>query len=407
MALAYLFIIYGLIKIAFSTHSDSVLPIKSSSPDISLICSPTDSTDCYPLTFQPTTYFQKIREGQNIPPGLHVRLNIYTGEKEARLNFPASGETGIRDDLNTLSKENAIIVVEQPKEKNDIDQNSSQDDSSIKHYLSESKILQPASNDEIQTFQWALNTIKLKNSLFDQALDVLLELSHDIYFGRELIHDDSILEVLMCLILGIEPMNLNVTEKIRERKAASIINSAFQNNAAALQEGSKNKNSIMYPSCIAHEKDLLSGERSFVSAFWSQLSQENDAPTLKTKVSAISRFLKNDDLRDIFIESKGMELLLEIFTRKGEKFDEVRKKVGELLIENFLDEALGAKTNIWPRTQRMSNTICNNEKIIQEDECWKYHIELFAAQAPTENWPKEILLAIKENRLANLQKSEL
>ena len=56
------------------------------------ICDPQDSLDCYPATFIPRTTFQPIREGQAIPAGLHVRLNVQTGAKEARLNVPFEHE---------------------------------------------------------------------------------------------------------------------------------------------------------------------------------------------------------------------------------------------------------------------------------------------------------------------------
>lgn len=38
--------------------------------------------------FIPTDQWQKIREGQKIPPGLHIRLNLETGEREAKLLDP-------------------------------------------------------------------------------------------------------------------------------------------------------------------------------------------------------------------------------------------------------------------------------------------------------------------------------
>ena len=44
--------------------------------DGELICAPNNPTDCYPKIFEPTTEWQTIREGQDIPAGLHVRLNM-------------------------------------------------------------------------------------------------------------------------------------------------------------------------------------------------------------------------------------------------------------------------------------------------------------------------------------------
>src|SRR4051812_48353299 len=40
---------------------------------------------CYPRAFAPTTDFTEVLEGQEIPPGLHVRMDFNTGKKEAKL----------------------------------------------------------------------------------------------------------------------------------------------------------------------------------------------------------------------------------------------------------------------------------------------------------------------------------
>ena len=38
-----------------------------------------------PGVFQPTEEWQEIKKGQSIPAGLHVRINLQTGLKEAKL----------------------------------------------------------------------------------------------------------------------------------------------------------------------------------------------------------------------------------------------------------------------------------------------------------------------------------
>jgi len=47
---------------------------------------------CYPRAFAPTTDFTEDLEGQEIPPGLHVRMDFNTGKKEAKL-FDSSDST--------------------------------------------------------------------------------------------------------------------------------------------------------------------------------------------------------------------------------------------------------------------------------------------------------------------------
>ena len=42
--------------------------------------------------FIATSSWQEVRPGQRVPGGLHVRLNLETGKKEARLLAPEAGE---------------------------------------------------------------------------------------------------------------------------------------------------------------------------------------------------------------------------------------------------------------------------------------------------------------------------
>ncbi|KAJ1964966.1 nucleotide exchange factor sil1 [Dipsacomyces acuminosporus] len=43
------------------------------------------SQECYPRVFVPKQEFQVVRPGQDIPPGLHVQIDMETGERKARL----------------------------------------------------------------------------------------------------------------------------------------------------------------------------------------------------------------------------------------------------------------------------------------------------------------------------------
>lgn len=60
-------------------------------------------------TFKPTHEWQKVEEGQSIPAGLHVRINLQTGEKEAKLT---------EDDTN---KKSSLIPVNEKEEEDALD----------------------------------------------------------------------------------------------------------------------------------------------------------------------------------------------------------------------------------------------------------------------------------------------
>ena len=57
-----------------------------------LICHTNQASECYPRLFQPTEEFQVVKDDQEIPPGLHIRMDMTTGIKEARPNVPESYE---------------------------------------------------------------------------------------------------------------------------------------------------------------------------------------------------------------------------------------------------------------------------------------------------------------------------
>ncbi len=86
----------------------AALSVASSSPATAtdIICHTSDPADCYPRVFQPTENFQVVRDDQDLPPGLHIRLNLNTGLKEARLNIPMDG----KEDVWKKDDEQAIIV---------------------------------------------------------------------------------------------------------------------------------------------------------------------------------------------------------------------------------------------------------------------------------------------------------
>lgn len=53
--------------------------------------------------FEPTTEWKRIGDDETIPPGLHVRINLQTGEKEAKLMQESEQERVDNSNTNTLS----------------------------------------------------------------------------------------------------------------------------------------------------------------------------------------------------------------------------------------------------------------------------------------------------------------
>lgn len=384
-ALAWLF----LPTLARAVSSPAESPVASTD----LICPTSNAAECYPRIFEPTKDFQTIKEGQDLPPGLHVRLNIYSGEKEARLNIPMEGEEGY--DLSGLPTEQSIVVVEQPESEPEKPALRDQVPIQAPAYNDAGKITPPvpAAGDEYGTFQKALLAIKMEARTIDEALDDLAELSHDIYYGVEIAKDGPVLEKLVCLTLGNGSEKVPATENGRDHKAASILASAIQNNPTALQEMSGYWKHIMYPTCGLDK----TAQKDFVTTLRSGLGSETNPSALKAKVAAISGLLREPKIRDEFLAKGGMELLLAIFLKKGEEFDVVRNKVGQLVMDNFLDEGMGAVLNVWPRMPASEAKVCEAAETMLGDGCWEHHVKAFAKNTKA-GWVKEFLAALKEQR---------
>ena len=367
----------------------------SPAADTELICPTNNVAECYPRLFQPTKDFQDIKEGQDIPPGLHVRLNVYTGKKEARLNIPMEGEE-LEFDLSGLPTEQSVVIVEQPEaeEETNPERQALRDQVPQKPrpFEAAGKIVPPPPNGgDMSTFQMALLSVGMESRTFDTALDDLSELSHDIYYGVEIAKNGPVLEKLICLILGSGSERFPAKENKRDHKAASILASSIQNNPTALKEVASMGKLVMYPTCSAEGGN-------FVSTLTSKLGREKKPSTLKAKVIAISGLLKEPTIRKEFLNTGGMEMLLAIWLKKGVQWDTVRMKVAQLVMDNFLDESMGATLGVWPKRLVADTKSCETKGKMLSDGCWEHHIEAFSKASPDESWAVEFLGSLKEQR---------
>ncbi|KAF4632640.1 hypothetical protein G7Y89_g5484 [Cudoniella acicularis] len=395
--------------LARAVSSQSEIPLSETpSTNKDLICSNDDPTDCYPHVFEPTEEFQVIREGQDIPPGLHIRLDVSTGKKEARLNVPMEGDEALSA-LEGLPTEHSIVVVDQPEADTEStyepEKLALRDRVNIKipAYDNAGKVPPPipdaASVDDMGTFQKALLAIKMDARAFDKSLDDLADLAHDIYYGVEITKDKPVLEKLICLVAGSGSERMPAKENDRDHKAASILSSAIQNNPTALKEIASFWRIVMYPTCgLEIQDDKSHVQTDLVAMLRKRLGKEKKPHTLKAKVSLISGLLREPTIRAEFLKKGGMEVLLAMFLKKGEQFDIVRKRVGQLVMDNFLDEGMDAALGEWPKSAVSDAKTCQTKGKMLGDGCWEHHVETFSKTEPGEEWTKELVVALTEHR---------
>lgn len=196
------------------------------------VCSPEDPSDCYPQVFEPTNEWQAIREGQDIPAGLHVRLNIDTLVKEAKILDPSEEDAESHELAvaigDTGTKEDSSMVENAPKEGFNVQEEIRQKVAQFKASKDKSRV----SESDLQDYDSSLaEVVGFENGgdteRLDRALDTLAELSHDIEFGAKLTTSGAVFESMLNTARSIG------SHQVRE-KLYRIMGSSLRNNEEAI-----------------------------------------------------------------------------------------------------------------------------------------------------------------------------
>ncbi|KAK1758227.1 hypothetical protein QBC47DRAFT_373980 [Echria macrotheca] len=384
--------------------------VPSDKPD--LICHTTDPSECYPRVFQPTDDFQIVHDDQDLPQGLHVRLNIQTGQKEAKINVPDE----IPPSLEGLPVDSAVVLV---------DPDSSSEPPKIPKipanappYDPAGKIKEPpsgsSSSDDAHTFHQSLSILK-KGLDIDSALLFLSEIAHDIYYGLKLSEDYATVRSLFCLAASSSSpsspspespspdsdseSDKSLTPSKRAHLSAKILSSALQNNPKSLFQIQSHWPALQRDPCISHS--------------WLRPLAKDNAPLTKARIAALSGLLRSDVIRASFLAQDGMQRILEILvfdSNNNEEWNPVRKQAAFLVLDNFLDEDMGAALGEWPTAAaaaQASDAECAAaDKNSIRAECWDWHVKQLVARLKADkgHWSRELQSKLNEQRKANTPK---
>lgn len=388
--------LFGMTCLGMAIASQAAAPSPPAHTD--LICPTNNPTECYSRIFQPTVDFQTLRDGQDLPPGLHVRMNIWTGEKEARLNIPLEGGS----QLDSLPMEQSVVVVNQPEDDGvDNDESTLRDQMPQKppSYDAAGKIMPPrepeGSGGDSESFWNAIRSIVGSSASTEDtevALTNLSELAHDIYYGVEIAKKVDVLWELINLMSSDSPL--------RRRHAASILGNAVQNNPTALKEARKAWESRIYPKSGQSYKDKRAcEEENLLSRLHQSLRRETDPAATRAKISALTGLSKDTKMRDCFVVNLGMRDLLKIFLNNGDEWDSTRVKVAQFIMDTFLDEDMGAQLGIWPRYPAQLDYNCREPSLATHQGCWEYHLEKMVQEQGqsdgAEDWLSEFLRLLR------------
>lgn len=349
-------------------------------PEAGLICHTDDAKDCYPRVFEPTHEFRAVHEDQELPGGLHVRLNIWTGQREAKINVPGEAD----ESLQGAPVDRAVVAVD----------DAGQIPKDAPPYEAFGKVKTP--QHEAEGFAAAVavlrNGVAPDEGALDGALEELHDLSHDIYFGLELAGDADALRSLLCLATGRSSASPAAPGSVpRDQQAASILSSMLQNNPPALAEVAKGWQGLVTTECPGADEKLGKAlYRSFVPARNDDAAgAKPSAPRVKAKVAAVNGLLKDAAIRRDFLLNGGMEGLLEVLVPEAAEWAGAQRQAGQLVLDNFLDGDMGAEPGQWPRTPRLADDECRARA---DEGCWDYHVAriMRASGGAKGHWSREL-----------------
>lgn len=330
---------------------------ESPQANTALICHTSHASECYPAIFQPTEYFQRIHDDQSIPPGLHVRLDLTTGLKEARLNVPEPDDAPKAD----------LVLIDNPPE----DQRNGEqapllpDDSNgqdIEPERQEWRILAPFipgfddppvsydGSDE-SNFQRAKEAVlgSRNTQSMLSAIDVLTELAHDLEWGVTLTHDEVLSRTLLDYINSVPPNSAHTTSTPVEIKSASaqLVGIALQNNAEALKAFSSHFN---------HTAGSWNVQRPPIMAVRDALQdaltpREHDIVLQKRLLFLLANLSPSSEQLELFVKYHGLDInhLLEVFEATEinpsvDGRDAIRWKIA-----NYLQDYIIPNIDSWPK----------------------------------------------------------
>ncbi|ORY05420.1 hypothetical protein K493DRAFT_296471 [Basidiobolus meristosporus CBS 931.73] len=330
---------YSLLILLLSVPFISAYVANDSSSD-DVIC-PGDGA-CYPRIFEATTEFQPIKEGQEIPPGLHVRLNVYTGEKEAKL---MDNEDTTADHSLTVNPEEEYSIV---PVSNDTDPAQQVVEDTVppkfnSEFRDSSKPNARIPQSDHQRFEANLKVVSNPTEYEEvellEALDSMEDLVHEIDFGKLLAKNDGLGQVA-------DFMDTKWSDAIR-LKAATIIGSAVQNNPPVQQS--------------ALQLDL-------VGRMLTRISSEQQPKVLSRYMYALSSMVRgNTQAIKVVNEKGGLTQLAGLYVKHQN--EDFRKKCA-IFVADFLNPDMEEVEELTEQVEVPSNMLAS-----EGTEDWCQHLQ--------------------------------
>ncbi|KAL8791037.1 MAG: hypothetical protein Q9213_000244 [Squamulea squamosa] len=283
--------------------------------DTDLICHTHHAAECYPRIFQPTDKFQTVHDDQDLPPGLHVRMNLATGVKEARLNVPEPDEDPASAGL-TIIDDSDLLGFKEPVAEPPVD---------FRGDYRQQPFLHPQHDvAESTLFSDSVAQVKGRTSPDNDnllpALTNLEDLSHSYHWGLSLAKDNEVIHKLFQLLL---PSNLSL--EVRSL-ATLVFGTAIHNNQAALTVA------------LTHFYNDEWPEGPLEAVILAILHEQS--PILLNRMMFLLSSLCQDQAQlKAFLDAGGVDLLIGIYNGESLGLHEdirLRKKVTHFVLDHLM-----------------------------------------------------------------------
>ena len=337
------------------TANTYVSPTTSPKASTDLVCHTTDPAECYPAIFSPTKDFAVVHEDQSVPPGLHIRINLATGLKEARLNIPEESD----------DNEAAVIVVDNDPAHNYPDQGSAERPGPDKLVEQNEQLVFDsfdrngdvhsglATKTEFDTASSRIIKGSQSNDAIVEDLGVLTDLAHDVELGLAIAQNRRL---SLILLQYIDESNRKTSVHVRST-AALLLGTALQNNDEALK--------ALLVSCHPEKHAVYSVRNALedVARLGESGAMPHDDFTFASRlIFLLSQVCRNGDQLNAFVAENGMVSFNQLLSAKADSGSEEAKAKIKIKIANFVvDFALNMSKS--PKSHATLIDLCDQFRI--------------------------------------------
>ena len=336
-------------------------PVPSPEAHTELICHTQHASECYPAIFQPTIHFKPIHDDQSLPPGLHVRMNLATGLKEARLNVPepdgvSKADLVIIDDVKLpkiegeREEDEVKEVEEEPVQVGGIHDQSTPDRDYP--YIPDALDAEESSLFDSATSALLSSSPPISEETLLSTLTALTDLLHSHHWGLTFTSSRSLVQKLLST-LNQHPSspssnsNQPINPETRSQ-AALLLGTAIQNNPEA-------RSALLshFPSSDdASADDNRKPDDTIIRAVLSTLQEPVSVvtpPTLHSRtLFLLHQLAYSTSQLHSFISSSGLSTLQTLFDAEGmrpseDSRDKLRQRVANFMLDHILPALEGDK----------------------------------------------------------------